>query len=366
MTGMINPMMPLINAFLDGGDSVTVASPAAAAEIVAHGCAATFAAVGSGADEWFGQLAARTRGAPGDGIPPDRISHYFFPRLFGEIATGDMIDDVLSVGRTFAPDVVMFETGAFAGALAAAVLGVPGVYHQVAALPDTEVLELVNDALSPMWRSFGVDPVGYAGVYAGLTLGICPPSLERLRVPAGELVPLRPAPLPSDAGGRGERPLVYVTLGTFMNANPGFFRTVLDGLAGDSVDVIATVGADQDPSGLGPVPSNARVERFIPQASLLPTCSAVVHHGGAGTMFGALAHGLPQVIVPQGADNFLNASMIEDAGAGLTALPEGVASAIRRVLDEPGFASAAQRLAAEIAAMPSAAAVAADLRARFG
>jgi UDP:flavonoid glycosyltransferase YjiC (YdhE family) len=58
--------------------------------------------------------------------------------------------------------------------------------------------------------------------------------------------------------------------------------------------------------------------------------------------------------------------MIEDAGAGLTALPEGVASAIRRVLDEPGFASAVQRLAAEIAAMPSAAAVAADLRARFG
>jgi UDP:flavonoid glycosyltransferase YjiC (YdhE family) len=45
------------------------------------------------------------------------------------------------------------------------------------------------------------------------------------------------------------------------------------------------------------------------ESELLPTCSAIVHHGGAGTMFGALAHSVPQVILPQGADNFEHAAM---------------------------------------------------------
>ena len=87
---------------------------------------------------------------------------------------------------------------------------------------------------------------------------------------------------------------VYVTFGTFFSTNLEPFRVVLDALAGEPIDVVATVGEQQDPASLGPIPSNTRVERFIPQAELLPSCAAVVHHGGAGTTFGALSHGLPQ------------------------------------------------------------------------
>lgn len=61
------------------------------------------------------RLAARTRGAPGDGLAPERILHYFLPRAFGEIAVDDMIDDVLRVGREFRPEVVVFEAFALAG-----------------------------------------------------------------------------------------------------------------------------------------------------------------------------------------------------------------------------------------------------------
>jgi MGT family glycosyltransferase len=165
-------------------------------------------------------------------------------------------------------------------------------------------------------------------------------------------------------------PLVYVTLGTFFNANLDIFGAVLDGLADEPVAVVATVGTDQDPAGLGPVPGNARVERFIPQATVLPTCTAVVHHGGAGTTFGSLAHGLPQVVIPQGADNFDNAAMVERAGVALVLRPgevtaDNVQNAVRLILNEPGYAEAARQAASEIAAMPAPEAVANDLRTRY-
>ena len=53
---------------------------------------------------------------------------------------------------------------------------------------------------------------------------------------------------------------------------------------------------------LGSLPGNVHVSRVIPQSLLLPRCSAVVSHGGSGTLLAALAHGLPQVCLPQAAD----------------------------------------------------------------
>jgi UDP-N-acetylglucosamine:LPS N-acetylglucosamine transferase len=323
---------------------------------------------------WFERLVGRTRGAPGDGLPPERINHYFLPRVFGEIATDDMIDDVVAAGQDFGPDLVLFETYAMAGPLAAELLGVPGVNHLLGPLQPHEVWELANDAVSPLWRSFGHDAPRYAGAYRDLTISICPPSLETLRVPEGDTQLLRPAPLPQQPAsareGRPARLLVYVTLGTSFG-HPEAFRPILSGLADQPFDVVVTVGADRDPDGLAPVADNVRVESFIPQAELLPACSAVVHHGGAGTTFGSLAHGLPQVVVPQGADNFINATMLERAGVARVLLPgqvtpEGVRGAVDLVLGEASYRLAARDIAAEIARMPAAEKVADTLRNRYG
>lgn len=101
-----------------------------------------------------------------------------------------------------------------------------------------------------------------------------------------------------------------------MFGNTEVFRTAIAGLAGEDVEVVVTLGVDNDPAALGPVPANARVERFIPQAELLPRCSVVIHHGGSGTMYGSLAHGVPQVALPQGADNFVNGWLLARCGAG--------------------------------------------------
>jgi UDP:flavonoid glycosyltransferase YjiC (YdhE family) len=369
-SGHVNPLLPLIEALVGGGDKVVVATSADNAE-TARRSGAGFYEAGSREIGWFEQLQARVRGAPGDGLRPDRINQYFVPRLFCEIGAADMIDDVLACGGDLAPDFVMFESYSFAAPLAADLLGVPGVHHLIGAKPEPEVLELANDAVSPMWRSFGRDVPGYAGVYRDLTVEICPPSLESLEVPSGERMCIRPTPLPEAASAPTEHPLIYVTLGTFFNANLDIFRAAVTGLASEPVEVVVTVGTNQDPDGLAPAPINARIERFVPQATLLPTCAAVVHHGGAGTTFGALAHGLPQVVIPQGADNFIIASMLERAGVAHVLQPgeessDHIRDGVRRILEEPEYARAARRVAAEIVAMPGPKEVADSLRARFG
>ena len=280
-----------------------------------------------------------------------------------------MIDEVVALGREFGPDLLVFETYALAGPLAAEVLGVPGVHHLISPMLPHEVIELGDDAVSPIWRSFDRSTPGYGGLYRGTTIELSPPSLERQTVPAGESLAMRPAPLPATEPVRGDPSCVYLTLGTSFGGNSEVFRTVLDGLAEEDIEVVVTVGADNDPATIDPVPANARVERFVPQAGLLPRCSAVIHHGGSGTMYGSLAHGLPQVVLPQGADNFVNGGLLADSGAGLSIRPEqltgeAVRDAVRSVLTDPSYRDRAGQLADELAALPEPRAVARELRDR--
>ncbi|HEY6933375.1 MAG TPA: nucleotide disphospho-sugar-binding domain-containing protein, partial [Marmoricola sp.] len=102
-----------------------------------------------------------------------------------------------------------------------------------------------------------------------------------------------------------------------------------------------------------------RMARFVPQAELLPHCDLVVHHAGAGTAFGALAHGLPSVAVPQSADNFQIGRRLARAGAARVVMPDeasvtSVREAVAEVLDDLRYAASARQVAAEIAAMPTA------------
>ena len=175
-----------------------------------------------------------------------------------------------------------------------------------------------------------------------------------------------PKALPVELPRPGE-PIVYLTLGTFSN-NPDQFRLVLEALADEPVNVVATIGVDNDPAGLAPVPANAVVERFIPQSEVLPHCAAAVHHAGAGTSFGVLAHGLPSVALPQSADNFRIGDVLAGAGAARTLMPgevtgQGIADGLREVMTEASYRRAAAGLASEIRDMPGPAEVAALLRA---
>ena len=144
---------------------------------------------------------------------------------------------------------------------------------------------------------------------------------------------------------------VYVTFGTVWNRDPARFTTVVDALAGDPLNLIVTTGGVEVPS---PHPG-VHVESFIPQAAILPHCDAVICHGGSGTILGALAHGRPLLVLPQGADQFDNARRIAAVGAGLSVpLDDRIREATFALLEDDSYSRTAAALADEIAAMPDA------------
>jgi MGT family glycosyltransferase len=174
---------------------------------------------------------------------------------------------------------------------------------------------------------------------------------------------------PEWVGRSGELPLVYVTFGTVFN-DVRQLLPIVEAMGGLAVRAVVTVGPRGDPGRLDPCPENVHVARYIPQGALLPYCSAVVSHAGSGTFLAALAAGLPQVCLPQGADQFLNAAACARAGAGIALPPgavtvESVRDAVLRVLAEPGFRAAAENVAGQLAAMPAPEEVADVLSSRY-
>jgi UDP:flavonoid glycosyltransferase YjiC (YdhE family) len=130
-------------------------------------------------------------------------------------------------------------------------------------------------------------------------------------------------------------------------------------------EVVVTVGRNNDPATFK-APANVHIEQWVSLAALLPRCSAVLCHAGAGTTLAALAHRLPLVLLPQGADQFPTAAACRAAGVAEVVTPdrfdaETVRNAVSEVLGGGSHLLAALRMGDEIAAMPSAEKVARDL-----
>jgi len=111
------------------------------------------------------------------------------------------------------------------------------------------------------------------------------------------------------------RPLVVVTTSSEFQDDGRLVRATFDALAQEDLFVVATLPSAEV---RGPVPSNARVERFIPHSALLQRAVCAVTHGGAGATQKALAAGVPVCVVPFGRDQLEVARRAEVAGAGTT------------------------------------------------
>jgi UDP:flavonoid glycosyltransferase YjiC (YdhE family) len=185
-------------------------------------------------------------------------------------------------------------------------------------------------------------------------LDICPPSLQDPAfLAAAERIVLRPVAF-APPGARVEvgEPFVYLTLGTAFGTSERL-RSAIAGLAGLGLPVVVAPGRVPT-AALGEIPAGVTVAGWVDQAELLPRAALVVHHGGSGTTLGALAAGVPQLLLPQGADQFANADAVAAAGAGLR-LPdaEHIADGARRLLGDASFRDAARDMAREIAGMPA-------------
>jgi UDP:flavonoid glycosyltransferase YjiC (YdhE family) len=297
-------------------------------------------------DEWMPLMGSLAE------LDLDMANALMIGEFFGNIDTRAALPGLLRIVETWQPDVVVRESWEFASTIAADLLGIP--------------LARVGLGLASV-EAFSVElaaaPVDAARVRAGLPpdpsgerLTAAPyltqmpelveaaaapgPTVQRLRTTSPRAI----APLPDWWPGNDD-PLVYVTFGSVtadahLPYFPALYRAALDALAPLPARVLVTIGNSSDPGRLGPVPGNCHVERWIPQDAVLPHAAAIVCHGGYGSTLGALAHGVPLVVVPLfSIDQWANADAIARVGAGVALTGE---RQTRRVLDLPGPATLAE------------------------
>jgi MGT family glycosyltransferase len=153
------------------------------------------------------------------------------------------------------------------------------------------------------------------------------------------------------AGSSGP-PLVLVGLSSTVMRQEGLLQRAADALGQLPARGLVTTGPAVDPAVIS-APDNVTVTRWVRHADVLPHCSAVITHGGHGTVMKALIAGVPLVLVPLGRDQPDNAGRVVHADAGIRLRKNASASALRtaigRVIEDPRYRAAAQRMAARLA-----------------
>lgn len=366
--GHLYPLLPLAVACAEVGHEVTVAVGGPF-----HGRLPVPTAYGFPPEVTLQELEREVFGNHPElaDAPPELLG---FPRaLFGESAPRRVVPMLGALFESSTPDLVIHEVTNTGAAIAADLVGVRSIAFGLGLwspmLADWYQVAVADHA--GRWRDLGRDAAALDTLSGGYFDPV-PPSLQDPGTLPDRRLPIRPVPWSPEAEPVGwltaepRRPRVYLTLGTVAFGAVDVLRRAVLETAAHDVDVLVAVGPQGDPAVLGDLPANVHVERFVAQADVLAHVDLAVHHGGAGTTLGALANGLPQLILPQGADQPFNAAAIEGAGAGRALpndaqVPGAIGAAVEALLRDGPERLAAKRIAAEMAAMPAPADVAAGL-----
>lgn len=372
--GHFHPLVPLARALAAAGHEVAfVSSRSFRVEVERAGFACHAAGLDwleSGAEETFPELRA---------LPVQRRPTWFLTDLFADAAALAMAPDLLRLCRDWGPDLLLREWFEFSAAAVAERLGLP---HAVAGLefflPGAVTQRLLGVQLAQLRAALGLRPADAgAMLFRYLYLSLLPPAYQFPEV-SGPPTQRALRPVAFDPGTRddpawlaplGERPLVYATLGTVFNRAPEVFRAVAEGLADEPVDVVLATGPGLDPAALGALPANVQAHAHVPQARVVARAGVVVTHGGLGTTLGALARGVPLVVVPLSAHHPAHATRCAALGVGRVLRPPGAFAAtlpgearafsaaalrdeVRLLLSDPGYGARARALAEHIASLP--------------
>jgi MGT family glycosyltransferase len=270
---------------------------------------------------------------------------------------------VLNTIRTWQPQLIVRDSVEFGALVAAEVAGVAHVrvaVHQRAM--EEQICSLAAAPIDNLRQAAGLAVDEGAALRAERIFTSFPESFEGAgdgkaahpvyRVgPAKEVASATSSAMAPNNDGL---PLVYITFGTIATTLPEaqqLYQTAVAAVADLPVRALLTTGRGFDLGILGSVPENVRVEAWVPQAEVFPQTAVMVCHGGSGTVLGGLAACVPQVVVPLGADQPLNAKRIAAIGAGLALSNPDTATlraAIERILGDSGFRDAARLVSREM------------------
>lgn len=293
-----------------------------------------------------------------------------------------MIDDLVAHCRSWRPDLILWDAVTHAGSVAAAAVGVPhgrilfslDLYRRLRAdylwAMERQPPESRRDGLRD-WFDGWAGRYGFAFseelVNGRFTIDQMPDSY-RLDPDEDSLamryVPYNgPAVVPEWLSEPPPSPRVLMTFGVSARElaelqvmSVDKIQEALDSLGGLEIELVVTLPPEVRDE-LERVPANTRIVDFVPMQAIIPSCAAVIHHGGAGSFSGSLLNGVPQVLVSKAVDAPAKNALIQETNVGVPIVPEEVTGerlreAVTRVLDDPSFRADAGRLRQAILAQP--------------
>lgn len=155
---------------------------------------------------------------------------------------------------------------------------------------------------------------------------------------------------------QGSKP-IYIGFGSVTVSNPKkVLNIILKSLKKTNQRaVIATGwGLEMDMQCMCDISNDIYVTESIPHDWLFQRCQAVIHHGGSGTLAAGLVAGVPTLVVPFFADQFLWGNRVVELGVGLAPLQVNqltvskLSSAILTLVTDKGMQERAQLLSQKI------------------
>lgn len=150
-------------------------------------------------------------------------------------------------------------------------------------------------------------------------------------------------------------PPVYIGFGSLMVDNPQkLTQDIVAAAEAAGVRVLLSRGWGKLGEGVA-LPDSVLSIGDVPHDWLLPRCSAVVHHGGAGTTAAGLLAACPTTIIPFFGDQHFWGGVVARAGVGPPPIPVDALNATKltaalKFMMQPEAKEAAARVAAAIAA----------------
>ncbi|MFJ2778791.1 MULTISPECIES: nucleotide disphospho-sugar-binding domain-containing protein [unclassified Kitasatospora] len=348
------PMVPTAQALRAAGHEILFASPKPMDQLRAAGFPIVEIGDGRPLREAFEVVAGED-------------AHYAMPELAQEqildlaatafaYASRSTVDGLLATADEWDADLLIHDSCLASAQLVAAKLKIPAALQNFGFTSGLDMAARLAGHFTDLYEAHGV-----AAPAESTPLNIVPAAL------GGDPGGLRMRYLPYNGGGvvpagllrRGARPRVAVTLGTVVAEMDGLhaIARLIEAAASVDAEFLLAVG-DADLTLLGTLPANVRPLPWVPLAELLRVCDAVVHHGGSGSTLTGLQAGVPQLLLPQGADNFAVADILTATGAALRSASDDVDTPLlTRLVTDPGLRDAAARLRAENDALPTPAAL---------
>lgn len=349
------PLLPLAQAARHAGHDVAILTHTSMSQVVSPLRVLT-------TEPPFGALRAETvrrlmgPAAAGTAPPMRNVNTGLTPAMLAELFVRVRVDlsgdEALARGRDFGPDLVVADELDALGPLIAADLKVPWATHSFGLAPGLPFLEGRDEAITERLAARGLVPtprLAYLDMWPDLLQpDDWTPSTDRITI---QHRPFHQDGVPWSVPGfpgREGLPLVLVTLGTTAN-DPDVLRAIVDSLATADVNVVATLGTQDKADAFETDRTRVCVVGFVPLAQLLEGVSLVVSAAGAGTLLSPLSRGLPAVLLPAVAEQPLNAERAAAAGAAaVVTKPEEIGEAVRRVLADTSYLSAARKAAEQI------------------